>query len=312
MSYSSVTLTFAEVALQWKETKRSVVKHSTFCAYLLILKTHLIPYFGKHYSISESQVQQFVFEKLDSGLSRKTVHDILVILSSVCKYGAKRFIFDKPVWDIVYPPETKLRSLPVLSLSDHRKLLDHITANPTIQNIGVLLALCCGLRIGEVCALRWENVDLNNRVLTISGTAGRIYNCEAMETERYTSSPKTKTSNREIPLSPLVLDSLRKIKKQQSGGEYVVGNGSKPKEPRIYREMFSRMLKRLDIPRIVFHGLRHTFATRCIESQCDYKTVSVILGHSSIATTLNLYVHPNLDQKKRCIDKMNKFIGYKP
>ena len=82
-----------------------------------------------------------------------------------------------------------------------------------------------------------------------------------------------------------------------------------PKEPRTYREYFNRLLKRLNIPPIVFHGLRQTFATRCIESQCDYKTLSVILGHSNVATTLNLYVHPDIRQKRRCIERMNKFLA---
>lgn len=309
MNTSSVL--FSDLAMRWKESKRSVVKHSTYCAYTLILKTHLIPYFGNHSCISEAQVQEFVFEKLNSGLSRKSVHDILAVLSAVCKYGAKHTIFQKPDWDIVYPSETKARSLPVLSIANHRKLLAYISANPNPQNIGVLLALCCGLRIGEVCALRWDNVDLVHRTITVSATTGRIYNCETMGTEYYTTSPKTKSSNREIPISSLLLEALRKVKKQQVGHDYVVGNGYKAKEPRTYRETFSRMLKRLNIPPIVFHGLRHTFATRCIESQCDYKTVSVILGHSNIATTLNLYVHPNLDQKKRCIDKLEKYIGLK-
>ncbi|MFC2269918.1 MAG: tyrosine-type recombinase/integrase, partial [Porphyromonas endodontalis] len=88
----------------------------------------------------------------------------------------------------------------------------------------------------------------------------------------------------------------------------VVGTSIHAVDPRTYRDSFSRLLKRLQIPPIVFHGLRHTFATRCIECQCDYKTVSTILGHSNVATTLNLYVHPNLQQKKRCIDKMSKSI----
>ena len=97
--------------------------------------------------------------------------------------------------------------------------------------------------------------------------------------------------------------------RKQSQSPYVVGTSIQSKEPRSYRDYFGRLLKRLDIPHLVFHGLRHTFATRCIESQCDYKTVSVILGHSNVATTLNLYVHPNLNQKKRCIDRMSNFLG---
>ena len=176
---TSLSALFTEVAMRWKESKQSVVKHSTYCAYCLILKTHLIPYFGNHSFITESQVQEFVFDKLNSGLSSKYVHDILAVLSAVCKYGDKHSIFQKPEWDIAYPSETTARPLPVLSIANHRKLLADISSNPNTQNIGVLLALCCGLRIGEVCALRWENVDLVHRIITVSVTTGRIYNCES-------------------------------------------------------------------------------------------------------------------------------------
>lgn len=143
---------------------------------------------------------------------------------------------------------------------------------------------------------------------SVRSTVGRIYNCEKGATEHYASSPKTRNSVREIPISTPLLDALRKVRRQQEANIYVVGSGIKPKEPRTYRETFSRLLRRLKIPSIVFHGLRHTFVTRCIESGCDYKTVSVILGHSNVATTLNLYVHHNLDQKKRCLDRLNKFL----
>lgn len=305
-------LTFREVADLWKENKRSIVKHSTFCAYMLILKTHLLPKFGDASVITELAAQQFALDKLNSGLSRKSVHDIMAVLKAVVKFGAKHGIFDLPSWDIDFPTETTARKLPVLSLADHRKLLGELSANPTTQNIGIMIALCCGLRIGEVCALQWHNVDMQRRIITVANTVNRIYNCDTMHTEHYSSSPKTKSSNREIPISSMLLNALRIVKRRQSGGEYVVGDGTKAKEPRTYRETFSRLLCRLNIPQIVFHGLRHTFATRCIESQCDYKTVSVILGHSNVATTLNLYVHPNIDQKKRCIDRMNKYIGISP
>ena len=304
-------LSFCEVAEQWKENKRGMVKHSTFCAYLLILKSHLLPAFGASTVIQESDVQDFVLEKLHAGLSRKSVHDILAVLKAIAKYGAKHSVFDFPTWEIKFPTDTAVKNLQVLSIPHHKRLLEYISGRPTTQNIGILLALSCGMRIGEVCALRWENVDLIRRVITISGTTGRIYNCEARRMEQYSAPPKTKSSNREIPIPNFLIIALRKVRKLQSGTEYVVGSGAKPKDPRTYRESFTRLLRRLDIPPIVFHGLRHTFATRCIESQCDYKTVSVILGQSNIATTLNLYVHPNLDQKKRCIEKMNKFIGLK-
>ena len=302
------TSTFREIAELWKENRHSVVKHSTYCAYALILKTHLMPVFADSVSISEAEVQQFALGKLEAGLSKKTVHDIIAVLKSVGRFGAKRGLSEMPSWNIEYPSDTSARVLPVLSLPDHKKLLNAISSAPTLHNIGIMIALCCGLRIGEVCALQWKDVDMARRIITVASTAGRIYNCDLMATEQYVSTPKTRNSNREIPISPLLFKALNVVKKQQRVEKYVVGEGIKPKEPRTYRETFSRILKRLEIPSIVFHGLRHTFATRCIESGCDYKTVSVILGHSNVATTLNLYVHPNLDQKKRCISRMNKFL----
>ena len=302
------TSTFREIAELWKENRRSVVKHSTYCAYALILKTHLMPVFADSVSISEAEVQQFALDKLETGLSKKTVHDIIAVLKSVGRFGAKRGLSEMPTLDIEYPSDTSARILPVLSLADHKKLLNAIASEPTPQNIGIMIALSCGLRIGEVCALQWKDVDMVRRIITVAGTTGRIYNCDLMATEQYVSTPKTRNSNREIPMSPLLFKALNVMKKQQRVERYVVGEGTKAKEPRTYRETFSRILKRLGIPSIVFHGLRHTFATRCIESGCDYKTVSVILGHSNVATTLNLYVHPNLDQKKRCISRMNKFL----
>lgn len=96
--------------------------------------------------------------------------------------------------------------------------------------------------------------------------------------------------------------------KKKTESAFVVGASAHATDPRTYRDYFARLLRRLQIPPIVFHGLRHTFATRCIESECDYKTVSTVLGHSDVSTTLNLYVHPNLEQKKRCIEKMSKFV----
>ena len=87
-----------------------------------------------------------------------------------------------------------------------------------------------------------------------------------------------------------------------------MANSTNPMEPRAYRNYYNALIRRLNLPKLKFHGLRHTFATRCIESECDYKTVSVLMGHANINTTLNLYVHPDVEQKKRCIERMLDFI----
>lgn len=300
--------TFQDVSKIWCDAKRPIVKHSTMCAYLLTLQTHLLPWFGTMETIAECDVQQFVIDKCASGLARKTVRDMVAVLKSIVKYGNKHGIFHFEEWEIEYPTDTENKLLPTLSLNHQRILMNHLIEQPTQQNIGVLLALCTGMRIGEVCALQWEYVDFTQRIITVRHTVGRIYNCELKTTERIHTSPKTKNSCREIPISKQLFQSLKTVRKQ-SQSPYVVGTSTQSKEPRSYRDYFSRLLKRLNIPHLVFHGLRHTFATRCIESQCDYKTVSVILGHSNVATTLNLYVHPNLSQKKKCIDRMSKFLG---
>ena len=300
--------TFQDVSKIWCDAKRPIVKHSTMCAYLLTLQTHLLPWFGTMETIAECDVQQFVIDKCASGLARKTVRDMVAVLKSIVKYGNKHGIFHFEEWEIEYPTDTENKLLPTLSLNHQRILMNHLIEQPTQQNIGVLLALCTGMRIGEVCALQWEDVDFTQRIITVRHTVGRIYNCELKTTERIHTSPKTKNSCREIPISKQLFQSLKTVRKQ-SQSPYVVGTSTQSKEPRSYRDYFSRLLKRLNISHLVFHGLRHTFATRCIESQCDYKTVSVILGHSNVATTLNLYVHPNLSQKKKCIDRMSKFLG---
>lgn len=300
--------TFQEVSKIWCDAKRPIVKHSTMCAYLLTLQTHLLPWFGTMETIAECDVQQFVIDKCASGLARKTVRDMVAVLKSIVKYGNKHGIFHFEEWEIEYPTDTENKLLPTLSLNHQRILMNHLIEQPTQQNIGVLLALCTGMRIGEVCALQWEDVDFTQKIITVRHTVGRIYNCELKTTERIHTSPKTKNSCREIPISKQLFQSLKTVRRQ-SQSPYVVGTSTQSKEPRSYRDYFSRLLKRLNIPHLVFHGLRHTFATRCIESQCDYKTVSVILGHSNVATTLNLYVHPNISQKKRCIDRMSKFLG---
>lgn len=299
---------FKTIAVEWLKEKQKLVKLSTYCAYALIIHKHLIPAFQNIDFIKEDEVQEFVFRKFKEGHKHKTVHDIVAVLKAIEKYSAKHYLTPIPDWDIKMPSTTEIKKLPTLSLSEHKRLLSFISNNPDYHNIGILISLCTGMRIGEVCGLRWADVSLSRRVITVNRTAGRIYDIEKKCTRNILSTPKTKNSNREIPISPILFKALSCIK-QSSYGEYVVGEGNKACDPRNYREYFKRLLKKQGMTQIVFHGLRHTFATRCIESQCDYKTVSVLLGHSNVTTTLNLYVHPNMEQKKRCLSKLNRYLG---
>lgn len=238
--------TFQEISKSWCEAKRLIVKHSTLCAYLLTLQTHLLPYFGSKTSITEDDVQQFVIHKLSCGLARKTVRDMVAVLKSVAKYGRKHKIFPFEDWEIEYPTNTEVSRLPTLTIRHQRILMRHLIGKPTPQNIGVLLALCTGMRIGEVCALQWQDVDFCQRIITVRHTVGRVYNCELKSTKKIQSSPKTRNSCREIPVSKQLFQCLKMVKKV-SVSPFVVGTSEYSKEPRSYRDYFSRLLKRSSI-----------------------------------------------------------------
>ena len=184
--------------------------------------------------------------------------------------------------------------------------MEYVRSHFSFMNLGIYICLCAGLRIGEVCALVWDDIDVEMGVVNISKTLQRIYVVEGSErhTELIIGTPKSRNSIREIPLAKDLLKMIRPLKKVVKGSSYVLTNSARPVEPRTYRNYYRRLMRQLDMPDLKFHGLRHSFATRCIESQCDYKTVSVLLGHSNIRTTLNLYVHPNMEQKKKCVEQM--------
>lgn len=303
--------TIREIAEAWKEYKRPYVKQSTMAAYVLILENHVLPEFGDNDSLHEHDVQAFVLKKIERGLSVKSVKDILIVLKMVMKFGVKNEWMTHYEWDIKYPANNQPKELEVLSVANHKKILDYVQHNFTFMSLGIYISLSTGLRIGEICALKWSDINVADGTITVQRTIERIYVVEGgkKHTQLVINTPKTVNSCREIPMSKELLAMVKPMKKAVNGDFYVLTNEDKPTEPRTYRNYYNRLMEKLDIPKLKYHGLRHSFATRCIEAGCDYKTVSVLLGHSNISTTLNLYVHPNMEQKKRCINKMLKSLG---
>ena len=280
--------TVREIAAAWKEYKRPYVKQSTMAAYVLILENHVLPYFGDGDSLHEQAVQAFVLQKLGNGLSVKTVKDILIVLKMVMKFGVKNEWMTYYEWDIKYPTTSTNKELEVLSVANHRKILNYIQSHFTFPWLGIYISLSTGLRIGEICALKWSDINIVDGTITISRTIERIYIIEGEKkhTEIVINTPKTKNSCREIPMSKELLAMIKPLKKVVNDDFYVLTNDERPTEPRTYRNHYNGLMAKLDIPKLKYHGLRHSFATRCIEAGCDYKTVSVLLGHSNISTTL--------------------------
>ena len=300
----------SEVIALWKVDKKQYVKKSSFAAYTLLIENHLQPIFGGKYVVEEADVQNFVFQKLETGLSQKTIKDILIVLKMILKFGAKHKWLDYTPFEIQFPTEREKHQIEVLSRADHKKIMNYIQDHFTFRNLGIYICLSAGMRIGEVCALTWQDIDTDNGVIHINRTIQRIYVIEdgLRRTELILDTPKTKNSIREIPISRDLLRILKPFKKIVNPSFFVLTNDAKPTEPRTYRSYYKKLMKELNMPNLKFHGLRHSFATRCIESNCDYKTVSVLLGHSNISTTLNLYVHPNMEQKKKAIEQMFKAL----
>lgn len=301
---------FQEIIRLWREDKKQYVKTSTISAYTLLIENHILPAFGKADRINEADVQEFVFEKLNSGLSQKSIKDILIVLKMILKFGVKNGYFEYTQIDIKFPTQREKQEIEVLSRSNHRKVISYIQENFTFRNLGIYICLCAGMRIGEICALKWEDIDTENGIISVKKTIQRVYMIEGEEryTELILDSPKTRNSIRDIPMTRDLLKLLKPLKRIMNNNYFVLTNESKPTEPRTYRNYYKQFMQEIGVPILKFHGLRHSFATRCIESKCDYKTVSVILGHSNISTTLNLYVHPNMEQKKKCIDQMVKAL----
>ena len=254
------TKTIKEIALAWKDDKRCYVKRSTFAAYVLILENHILPSFGECDTLNDSRVQDFVLRKLDSGLCVKTVKDILIVLKMVTRFGVKNGWMNYCEWDIKYPTTESSNEIEVLTVANHRKILEFVKLNFTFRNLGIYISLTTGLRIGEICGLKWSDIDVVNGTITVRRTIERIYiiDGENKHTELIVSTPKTKNSCRDIPMCKELMAIVKPLKKVVNDDFYVLTNEEKPTEPRTYRNYYHRLMKRLGIPSWAQAQLRDT------------------------------------------------------
>ena len=246
---------------------------------------------------------------VDSTIS--TVKDSLTVLRMILRYGQKRGAWPSADFTVHFSTQSKQeKNLSTLTRGQQSRLYRYLTRNCTHRNLGILICLHSGLRIGEVCGLQWKDLDAARGVIHVNKTVQRIYIADA-DYHEYTLSvdiPKTPSSIRDIPMSGELRKQILVLKKHVRQTDFVLSDSPTPLEPRLYRAYYYRLLRRLCIPPIRFHALRHSFATRCIEGKCDYKTVSAILGHASISTTLDLYVHPGYREKKQVIDRLARML----
>jgi len=301
-----------DVSLEWLRHIQIEVKQPTYANYLFQVERHIIPYFGdmSMKKLDASTIERFLQEKamhgrLDKkgGLSAKTVHDLSIILSQMIGYAKDKGYTALECDIVTKAPKTK--KLDILSSDEQQQLVQGIMLRLNPETLGFLLALYTGVRIGEVCALKWQDIDLSDEVIRITKTLQRIKNTDTAgsKTKIIIGEPKSAQSYREIPIQPFLI----KILKQMRGPSktYILtGQSLKYLEPRTYQTIFKRYLKEFGIRDINFHVLRHTFATRSIAQGFELKSLSEILGHASSSFTLEKYVHSSIELKKSCMNKM--------
>lgn len=294
-------LTVKEVSYEWLRIILSRVKESTLANYKMKIEKHIIPIFGdfKCYELKTKDVYNFIDEK-KKNLSIRYISDILVLLKSIFKYASREYNFKNPLDNLVMPKIEKTE-VKILSKPEQIKLEKYLKNNNSLTSLAIKLSLYMGLRIGEICALKWADIDFKKRKITVSKTIQRVQ-CqnENQKAKLVITKPKTKNSIREIPIPKCLIDDLRKFKNSENF--YVISVKIKPIEPRTLQYRFVKILKNVNLPSIHFHSLCHLFATNCISLGFDVKTLSEILGHSSVEITLNRYVHSSIDRKRTCMN----------
>ncbi len=311
---------YKDFIYEWLMEKKQYVKESTYANYSNKVFNHIVPSLGNYLlqDLNHKIIQEFVLslyktghKKKKGGLSEKTIRDIVIIIKDSLRKGMIEKLIPDIDLSFTYPKNHSKKRIVILTKQEQVRLTNYIVKHLTTRNIGILISLYSGVRIGELCALTWNDINFKKGILFINKTIQRIYikDKKKNSSKVIISPPKTKNSNREIPLHRGFLELLKKVKSDDN--HYILTGTEHHTEPRSYRKFFCATLKVAKIRNINFHSLRHTFATNCIALGTDYKTVSELLGHASVSITLNLYVHPSLSQKKKCINMICKVFEEK-
>ncbi len=301
--YKPSDILFSDTAEKWLSEVKKIRKLSTYVKYELIYRDYLKVSFGNA-ALSEV-TNEFVKEKIPVLLSYSMQRSIYCVLNQILKFASRHYSITIPTLknNLSY---VSRKPIEVLTKREQEKLLEELYCKMDIFKIVILLCLFTGLRLGELCALKWEDIDLKNQILMVKRTVQRIY-VEGSKTKTIllVTEPKSESSRREIPLSDRIFKYLLQLQNEK---EYIFG-GNKPMEPRTLQYHFKKILKEADLADKNFHILRHTFATNCIEGGTDVKSLSEMLGHSDVQITLNKYVHPTMDTKRRHLDELSSFYG---
>lgn len=314
------SIEFKKISEAWLNSTKPQIKDSTYAKYANLLNTYIFPYFGDQLieDINYENIEYFSTQMLtqggrtSNGLSAKTVNDCLVLIRTILAYAANHGCKPQCSGKGISIRQTA-KELSVLSINDQKTLFNYLHSNLDDRNLGILLSMLTGLRIGEICALKWEDISIPEKTVYVHSTMQRIQIVEPMEAKTKTkisiTTPKSSCSIRKIPLSDEIITIMEQFEKQS--GFVLTGNDSSYIEPRSMHNHFKRVCKNAGIDPVNFHVLRHTFATRCVELGFDVKSLSEILGHANVSITLNRYVHPSMALKRANMEKLSELFAVK-
>lgn len=305
-------MTFQELYDQFLIFKRIEVRPGTLGLYLQNWK-----YLGP--KLCEREVSTFgqadarflLATMIDEGLHPKTAKDRMSFVKQMILFAARELEQTvKPTdWKLKYPA-SRPREIKNFTEAEMLRIVKGVCAeidNGETFCLPVLIALLTGMRIGEVAGLRWGDIDFVHNLVKVERNVTRALDPATGKERFFVGSPKTSSGYREIPVLPLLRRVLRQTGgKSPNSEDYICGTIDNKKQPRTahsIRDSYERFLKRHKLPKINFHGLRHTYATLLVESGGDIKTISTLLGHSTVALTLNLYVHPSLESKRKVTNR---------
>lgn len=294
----NVGILVQQVAEEWLQEVKEKRKYATYVKYRNVYQKHIFP------NLENVEITQLSIDKVNeciSGeLSNNSIKGVYCVLNQISAFGANHYN-TQPFKLVRTTRYSRLEPVKILNQTEQNQLVKVICQDMDIYKAGIYLCLATGLRLGEICALRWSDVDTENHMIYVRRTVQRIaVENEQTKTILLETPPKTLHSIRDIPIPEQVSELLKRYKKDNI---YVLGTNS-PMEPRTYQYKFSAYLATAGIEKKNFHILRHTFATNCISNGADVKSVSEILGHSDVKITLNRYVHPSLNTKRNYLNNL--------
>ncbi len=304
--------TFKDISDEWLLDIKDKVKESTYTRYERNVRIYLLPLLEKQKlkKLNTDFLKEIPKQLIETGgkegspLSAKTVGDIICVLKSILKFANRKgcIFFDESCIPLPKRSKPQTKILP----EEYRiKIEDRLWNSGETVSLGILFTMYTGIRLGELCGLRWGDIDFVTGVVQISRTVERIPDLLSnakSKTKVIISEPKTESAKRIIPLPQILLEHLEKFCGEKDS--YIVTGNAHHTEPHQLYLRYKTFLKHTGVPEYTFHTLRHTFATRCVEHSFDTKSLSEILGHSNIGTTLSLYVHPTLEQKRNQMERL--------